>query len=305
MARPVILDFDRSVQGIAGATSIELSSWQEDIRFGCTMRRLKALGATLARTLPARHPIVFLGSGDFHHVSHLLIELACEVQPVEVIVIDNHPDNMRFPFGIHCGSWVRRVCQLPNVQHVHVLGITSADVSAARLWENYHTPLLRGRLTYWCIGAEFQWAHRLPWRSAFRTFPNPGALLDAFHNHQADSRASLYVTIDKDVLSPSVVRTNWDQGVLSEQDLHAAIDMLGNRIVACDITGEVSSYSYRHAWKRWLAARDSQPAVAAQDIASWQRQHFEINERLLSKLTPRLRGFEAITSASTATMRSN
>ena len=269
------------------------------------MRKLQALGATLARQLPARHPIVLLGSGDFHHVSRLLIEFAAEVQPLDVVVFDNHPDNMRFPFGIHCGSWVRRVTELPLVRHVHVVGITSADVAASRQWENYQIPLWKGRLTYWCIGADFSWARHLPWRAAFRTFPDSRSLLQAFAKHQAGATACVYLSIDKDVLKPSVVRTNWDQGVFDERDLRTGIQILGGRIVACDITGEVSRPQYRHAWKRWLAARDAQPDISADEVLALQARHAEFNQRLLAEVAECMRGRERTAQVRVPTICSN
>jgi hypothetical protein len=305
MNPPVVLDFDRSVRGIAGATPLDFTGLQQHIRFGCSMRLLRALGATLAERLPARHPVVFLGSGDFHHVSYLLIELACETQPLDVVVFDNHPDNMRFPFGIHCGSWVRRVTELANVGHVHVVGITSTDVAAARFWENYQMPLWLGRLTYWCVGADFAWTRRLPCRAAFRTFSDTQALLRAFADHQARAASPVYLSIDKDVLGPSVVRTNWDQGVMLERDLQAGIQILGKRIVACDITGEVSLCRYAQAWKRWLTARDAQPEFRPDEVLRLQGQHAELNQRLLGQLAASMRDSEFTAQPRMRTMLSN
>ena len=305
MPPPVILDFDRSVHGIAPAALVDLARWQQDIRFGCSMRRLRALGSSLAERLPARHPVVFLGSGDFHHVSHPLIELACEFQPLEVFVFDNHPDNMRFPFGIHCGSWVRRVTELANVAHVHVVGITSTDVAAAKFWENYQTPLWRGRLTYWCVGADFAWARRLPFRAAFKTFADAPALLQAFADHQARATSRVYLSIDKDVLSPSVVRTNWDQGVFRERDLQDGIQILGKRILACDITGEVSLCRYTQAWKRWLTARDAQPEFRAEEVRRLQARHADLNQQLLEQLAACMPELESTARSRTRATSSN
>ena len=63
-----------------------------------------------------------MGSGDFHHVSYLLIERLRRLgRQIQVVVFDNHPDNMRYPFGIHCGSWVWHVSRLPFVERVHVV----------------------------------------------------------------------------------------------------------------------------------------------------------------------------------------
>jgi hypothetical protein len=282
--QPVILDFDASVLPLADATVVPLAHWHEAIRFGCSSRRMRELAAELAPHLPASGNIAFLGSGDFHHVSAVLIERLAGIRPLEIVVVDNHPDNMRYPFGIHCGSWVRTVARLPHVSHVHVLGITSSDVAAASLWENYWAPLWQGRLTYWCIGADFRWARRLKWRAAFKTFADAGGLLSAFRIFQQQSQTPVYLSIDKDALSAEVLHTNWDQGRLSEADLHAIVDIVRDRIVAGDVTGDVSVHRYRSIWKRWLSARDKQPSIPPDALAHWQREHHEVNERLLRKL---------------------
>src|SRR3989442_1305174 len=77
---------------------------------------------------------------------------------------------MRFPWGVHCGSWVRRVALHPAVSHVHVAGITSGDIGRAHAWENYLTPLRAGRLSYWSAGVDTGWARRLGVDAAFRGF---------------------------------------------------------------------------------------------------------------------------------------
>src|SRR5438552_5921612 len=159
-----ILDFDGSVQPLDGAKSIPLREWEESIRFGCRMSDLRKLQSAIGLSgPPAPSPadagaqqsaiepsnIVFMGSGDFHHVSFLLIERLNT--PVQVVVLDNHPDNMRYPFGIHCGSWVWHVSRLPFVERVHVAGITSSDIEGLHILENHLAPLLSGRVVYWCI----------------------------------------------------------------------------------------------------------------------------------------------------------
>src|SRR6185436_2819734 len=129
-----VLDFDGSVRAPAGSITWHLEEGQEGIRFGCSRARLHGLDARLPRNLPIANQVTFLGSGDFHHVSALLVARALRLwKPLEVVVLDNHPDNMRYPFGIHCGSWVRHVAAMPGVEHVHVLGITSGDVALGRL----------------------------------------------------------------------------------------------------------------------------------------------------------------------------
>ncbi|MGN6519540.1 MAG: arginase family protein [Dokdonella sp.] len=284
MAAPVVLDFDRSVGALPGATVLDLADRQEAIRFGCSLRTLRALAVELDARLPRGHGTVFLGSGDYHHLSWPLIERRPARVPFDVVVFDNHPDNMRFPFGVHCGSWVRKVALLPHVGHVHVLGIGSADVSRAHAWENYLAPLRRRRLTYWTIGVDTRWATRWGLGHAFLAFDTPAALLDRFVDEQRGASHPLYLSIDKDVLDPAIARTNWDQGRLLDTDLFAAIDAMHGRLIGSDITGDVSAYRYSTWWKRKLSALDEQPAIDAGQLAAWQAQQHALNLRLLERL---------------------
>lgn len=284
MASPVILDFDGSVGPLPDATVLPLGDWQERIRFGCGMRAYREFAQVLDRALPCPHGTVFLGSGDYHHVSHVLIARRDAKRPFKVVVLDNHPDNMRFPFGIHCGSWVRRVAALPWVCHVHVLGITSKDVGAAHAWENYFTPLLRGKLTNWCIGVDVRWAARLGLAQRFLAFDTAAELLDRFAETHRSDPAPTYLTIDKDVLGEGEAHTNWDQGCMSEAEMLEAIALFRQRLIGSDVTGDVSNYRYRTGWKRWMSAMDGQPDVRGAKLADWQRQQHALNLRLLDAL---------------------
>jgi hypothetical protein len=284
MMPPVILDIDGSVGALSNSLVLPLVAWQERIRFGCGMRTFHEFSQALDRTLPSKYGTVFVGSGDFHHVSHALIARLASDGMFKVVVLDNHPDNMRFPFGIHCGSWVRHVTALPWVSHVHVLGITSRDVTAAHAWENYFTPLRNGKLTNWCIGVDTGWAARLGLGDRFLSFDSAAALLDRFTESIRHDLTPIYLTIDKDVLSSAVARTNWDQGCMSEEEMMETITHFRGRLIGSDITGDVSSYRYRTWWKRWLSALDRQPDVSASELAGWQREQQAINVRLIDAI---------------------
>ena len=127
---PLILDFDGAIGAIEGATTIPLGDWQEAIRFGCTLRTFDRLRRHLAATAPAEHGTVLMGSGDYHHLTWPLVERQRARGPFQLVVFDNHPDNMRFPWGIHCGSWVRKVAMLPYVLPVGPSNPSSTDVRA-------------------------------------------------------------------------------------------------------------------------------------------------------------------------------
>jgi len=287
MKPPIVLDIDRSVGPLPGQQVLPLADWQEALRFGCSLRTLRRFSATLENILPADYGTVFMGSGDFHHLSWPLIARLQTSKPFQVIVLDNHPDNMRFPFGVHCGSWVRRVAMLPQVSHVHVFGITSPDIGASHAWENYLTPLRKRKLSYWCMDVDVDWVKRVGLADAFHRHDNPEALLDAFIEQQRTQREPIYLSIDKDVFAADVARTNWDQGRLQAEHALALIDSLRHGLVGSDINGEISSYRYKAWWKRKLSAMDEQPEVDLAELAGWQAQQHALNLRLLEGIASR------------------
>ncbi len=282
---PLILDLDGGVLPLPQAHTLPLRHWHDRLRFACTHATLARFGEDVLSTLPAHTGTVLLGSGDFHHLSLALLRRLRARPPFQLVVLDNHPDNMRFPFGMHCGSWVNAAAALPQVSHVHVLGITSPDIALRHAWENHWTQLWRGRLTYWCMDVDVGWAHALGMGGAFRRFAHPQALLAAFAAEQATAPQPTYLSIDKDVFAEDVARSNWDQGCFQLGDALTVIETLrAGGLVGSDITGEVSLARYRSRFKRWLSALDGQPRIDPDELPGWQRRHQQLNAELLAAL---------------------
>ncbi|MBS0292991.1 MAG: arginase family protein [Proteobacteria bacterium] len=285
--RPVVLDLDGSVGPLPDELRLPLRNWQEAVRFGCGLTRFARFRAALQAALPPRHGTVLMGSGDFHHLSWPLMErcIARQREALRVVVLDNHPDNMRFPWGVHCGSWVRRVALHPAVAHVHVAGITSQDIGRAHAWENYLAPLRQAKLTYWSCGVDTGWARRLGLQQAFRGFASVAELTQALAQMLREQPQATYLSIDKDVFAPEVVRTNWDQGRMQEAEAQAIIDALRGQIVGSDITGDVSSWRYATWWKRLLSAGDGQDTLIDPALlADWQAGQHALNARLVAQI---------------------
>ncbi|MEO8747196.1 MAG: arginase family protein [Rhodanobacter sp.] len=281
MNRTIVLDIDHSVGALPERLVIPLEHWQESLRFGCSLATLRRFRRALDDTLPSTYRTVMLGSGDFHHLSWPLIERVTSAAQFQVVVLDNHPDNMRYPFGVHCGSWVRRVAALPRVCHVHVVGIGSADIDRGHAWENYLAPLWRGKLSYWSAGVDVGWARRVGLGQAFHSFEDVGDLVHAFCDGQHARPLPTYLSIDKDVFADDVARTNWDQGRMRLDQATAIIHSLRGGLVGSDITGEISSWHYRSWWKLRLSAIDQQPAVDERELEHWQAQQHALNLQLL------------------------
>jgi arginase family enzyme len=281
---PLILDFDQSVMPLPGSTTRDLANWQEEIRFGCSMKSMRRLAFAIAPLLQKMPRVVFMGSGDYHHITWLLLEQYRDFgQPIQVVVLDNHPDNMRYPWGIHCGSWVYHASRLPFVEQVNVLGITSTDVEKFRSWENHLSGLRSGKIRYWCIGRDIGWMGALGIRQS-HSFDSCAHMLEAFETHLKANQTPVYLSIDKDVLSPQDAHTNWDQGVMRLNEMWSVMDLLKGRVVGSDVTGEVSVYQYRSRFKQFLSDLDSQPEITAADSLRWQTEHHVINSKIIEQL---------------------
>ena len=282
---PLILDLDGGVLPLPQAQTLALPQWHDPLRFACRNATLDRFAAEVLAPLPAQLGTVMLGSGDFHHLSLPLLRRMRAHQPFQLVVLDNHPDNMRFPWGVHCGSWVRRVAMHPAVSQVHVAGITSQDIGSGHAWENYLRPLRAGKLTYWSCGVDTRWAKRICASKAFRSFPNIAELVQALSSHLSDWPQDTYLSIDKDVFAPEVVRTNWDQGRMLEKQAIKLIDALRGQITGSDITGDVSSWHYATWWKRLMSASDGQDTqIDTATLADWQAGQHALNQRLVQRI---------------------
>lgn len=62
-----------------------------------------------------------------------------------------------------------------------------------------------------------------------------------------------YLSIDKDVFSPSVVRTNWDQGQMTIPEALRIIKALSGSLVGSDITGKSLNGSTKRLGSAGLA----------------------------------------------------
>ena len=287
----LVLDVDGSVGALSSELRLPLQHWQERVRFGCGLGTFRRFSAELEAQLPEQYGTALMGSGDFHHLSWPLIERCIAQQgfsaqrPLRVVVLDNHPDNMRFPWGVHCGSWVRRVAMHPAVSHVHVAGITSQDIGSGHAWENYLSPLRAGKLTYWSAGVNTDWSRRIGASEGFRNFATVSELSTALAQMLREQTQATYLSIDKDVFAADVVRTNWDQGQMQEAEAMNLIAALRGQIRGSDITGDVSSWHYATWWKRLMSAGDGQDTeINAAELALWQAGQHALNHRLVTQI---------------------
>ena len=297
-------DFIRSCVK-AGAREIEANGDGPALRLWCRQRDFEAFATRLSRQMPRGRQdarLCFMGSGDFHHVTSLLLEHALrnEEQPATVVHFDNHPDWVRFGGGVHCGSWVNRAAQHAQVDKVITVGVCSNDLrkpewkganlsllsnGAVELYPYEHAPS-RVKKDYGSRSCYRQEDGFLEWSTIASSGEGNfiGFLLSRI---QTDN---VYLTIDKDVLARDDAVTNWDQGRMRLPYLLSMITAIGHhhRIIGADVTGDYSRPIY--AGSAWTVISKRAEILIDQphgspDARNAIRVNSTVNHRLLEALS--------------------
>jgi arginase family enzyme len=227
--------------------------------------RLQSLLNTHGETLKDEPQLCFMGSGDFHHITALLLETRLEKTPgpVTVLHFDNHPDWVHYNGGMHCGSWVNRAAAHPKIAKVITIGVCSKDLrnpdwkganltllsqGLLELFPYTHAPS-RVRHDYGAGASYQQKENHLHWQ----TIADMGE--QAFINMLLPriQTKEVYLTIDKDVLDRADAETNWDQGQMRLPFLLQLLREIGRRhsIIGADVNGDYSTPHYTgDAWTR-------------------------------------------------------
>ena len=155
--------------------------------------------------------IHFFDNGNYHYMSKIWTDMVQE--PFSLEVFDHHPDMQEPRFGniLSCGGWVKKVLEENKfIDNVVIIGV--ADHLAEEIPPHEKVTIIR----------ESEIANH------------------TFHIPHFTSPLPLYISIDKDVLSPAYAATNWDQGSLDVATLKKIIAGLAasNRIIGVDICGE-------------------------------------------------------------------
>ena len=273
------------------ARLFDLSAMAASLRLWASRRASEAFDAFWQSLPHERTPTVTLvGSGDFHHLAASFI--AAAKGPLSVVHFDNHPDWCWTLPRRHCGAWINEVLAMTHVERVVTIGPCSDDLerpdrkgadlaalSQGRLevfpWQrppsNVRKPLGDGAghaiedgQIYWYNLVEHDWTSFLA--DLTRRLP----------------RERIWISIDKDVLSPKEAVTNWDQGGLPLDRLVQAITTLCGRfeLAGADICGDYAPIHHRNPFK-YAEARLDQPRPPK----SFDRTLNAIaNERLLGAL---------------------
>lgn len=216
--------------------------------WGCPAA-LDHLRERLQTLLPASlgPALVFSGSGDFHHITPMLLERALSASGEEAVTLlhfDNHPDWVKFGPGAHCGSWVGAAARMPGVTRVITIGVCSGDLHATRQADL--EPLRDGRIEIYPYRADFRAQALQACNGGARTIEGLGETAFTDFLPQRIETTAVYVTIDKDVLRPEDAGTNWDQGRTSLPLLQAMVQsaVAGRRLIGADVVGDWSRPIY-------------------------------------------------------------
>lgn len=203
----------------------------------------------------AQPAITFLGSGDFHHITSLLIDAFTE--DISVISFDHHPDWDTLPPKISCGSWVTRTLARDNVKKIVLLGVSSGDISPHLFQTGNFDSLKDDRVEI------YPYQHA-PTKLYLRKVPanisvsvKKGLFTSEIHWQELKNKniaefflhvlhrlptRKVYVTIDKDCLSAEHALTNWEEGHLGLDDLLLMLKFIKEniQIAGMDIVGDYS-----------------------------------------------------------------
>jgi arginase family enzyme len=300
-----ILNFDDSLikqKGILEryqAEIIDLSSIGPLVRLWMS---LKARDQIKERLLGlSRNRITFLGSGDFHHISSVLIDQFPE--DICLIIFDFHPDWDTLPPRLGCGSWVTEALRRKNIVKCISLGASSGDLSAWNIQSGNLKALEGDRLEI------YPYLHT-PTKVFFKEIPHnvslkteEGFLFQRIYWQQLKDYnlqdffpgligrlpiKKVYLSIDKDCLKSEFALTNWEEGLFSLEELLFMLKLIKDNveILGVDIVGDYSPISLRSKFKALISRLDHPKQVAAEKFPEEQilQVNTETNLRILEAI---------------------
>ena len=168
------------------------------------------------KSLIANHPLKemhWLDSGDYHYLSKLWTDRI--IEPFILVLLDHHPDMQRPMFGelLSCGSWVRVALeQNPMLQQVYLIGVDDK-----------------------LVGETLDFGNKVRMVSENDLLRKSMAQI----MRELKIEYPMYISLDKDVMTPNECSTNWDQGSMSWQQLETLMEYLMQyRVLGIDICGE-------------------------------------------------------------------
>lgn len=146
----------------------------------------------------------FIDSGNYHYLSYFFLEKIKE--DFSLVLLDHHPDYQPPSFGniLSCGGWVKNAFEdFEQLKRIYMV-----DVDKKLLNE-------------------------------LEDIPEEIIYLEKDEIHKIPGEYPLYISLDKDVLSPREAATDWDQGDMKTIQLLTILEKLCRyKILGIDVCGE-------------------------------------------------------------------
>lgn len=187
------------------------------------------------------HGIHFFDNGNYHYMSKIWTDMVQE--PFSLVVFDHHPDMQAPRFGniLSCGGWVKKVLDENQfINNVVIIGVADhlVDEIRAELSLAGDANIL-DKVTFI---KESEVCETGTPSSFSRTSTSFSRMRESLRSptESGMTEGRIYISIDKDALSPTYAATNWDQGSLDIATLKEIIANLAanHKIIGVDICGE-------------------------------------------------------------------
>ena len=198
-------------------------------------KRIADAGITDARG------IHFFDNGNYHYMSKIWTDMVQE--PFSLVVFDHHPDMQAPRFGniLSCGGWVKKVLEENKfIDNVVIIGVADhlVDEIRAELSQASDASIL-SKVTF----IKESEVRETGTPTSFSRTPTSFSRMRESLRSPTESgmtEGRIYISIDKDALSPAHAATNWDQGSLDVAALKEIIAGLAasHKIIGVDICGE-------------------------------------------------------------------
>jgi len=185
--------------------------------------------------------IHFFDNGNYHYMSKIWTDMIQE--PFSLVVFDHHPDMQAPRFGniLSCGGWVKKVLDENQfINNVVIIGVADhlVDETRAELSQAGDADIL-DKVTF----IKESEVRETGTPSSFsRTTMSFSRMRESLRSptESGMTEGRIYISIDKDALSPTYAATNWDQGSLDIATLKEIIACLAtnHKIIGVDICGE-------------------------------------------------------------------
>jgi len=278
-----ILDFDGSVKAQPNLLSkyphqiISLTDLAPRVRLWMGARARKIIQERVG--MEGQDSVTFIGSGDFHHISSLLLNQFAG--PISLINFDFHPDWDIFSPRYSCGAWITQALKMKNVLKCVLVGISSDDISFPWIQSANLGALKNDRLEVYPYthDATTVFFRKVPENKSLKLQKNLFSTKIGWEELKSKNlrefftavikslpTKKVYVSIDKDCLSSEYALTNWEAGRLSLSELLLMLKLIRDNsdIVGLDITGDYSPVHVCGRLKNLISRWDHPREIEAQ-----------------------------------------